>query len=191
MTQNCNETVEFEGEEAGAGYASPSLDLAATIVLIALSIVVMVASFSLPAPGGLLTAPGLLPFLTAASLFLMAVMLGLTALQRRAAGKASGADDAVDSRDASEDIGSLLLAVSVAAYIGALHFLAFQYHVTLAGMHYTLSAFEPVTIITLATIIQSVWRGPLWITTCVSISWTLLLSLVFQKIFLIPLPGGF
>lgn len=188
MSENSSEAVKFEGEEAGAGYASPLLDLIATMVLIALSIVVMVASFILPTPGGLLTAPGLLPFLTAASLFLMAVMLGVTALQRR---NSSNTDCAIKPRNLSEDLGSLLLACCVAIYIGALHLLARQYHITIGSMHYTISAFEPVTIVALTAIIQSVWRGPLWITTCVSVVWTLVLSFVFQKVFLIPLPGGF
>lgn len=188
MNQNHNEVVKFQGEEAGAGYASPVLDLIAALALIILSIVVMVASFALPAPGGVLTAPGLLPFLTAASLFLMALMLGVTALQRRAAGESS---EVYNNRQSTEDRGALLLAVSIAVYIGALQFLAFQYNTVIAGVHYTISAFEPVTIVAIATIIQTVWRGPLWITTCVSIGWTMLLSIVFQKVFQIPLPGGF
>jgi len=188
MSLQQSEAVKFDGEEAGSGYASPTLDLISAFALIVLSIVVMIAAFMLPAPGGVLTAPGLLPFLTAASLLIMALMLGLTALQRRAAGDEA---DAEEARNPAEDKAALILAVSVAVYIGALHFLAFQYHTQIAGIHYTISAFEPVTIIALVAIVQASWKGPIWITTLVSICWTLMLSVVFQKLFLIPLPGGF
>jgi len=188
MSQQQDEVVKFDGEEADSGYASPTLDLISAVALIVLSVVVMIAAFRLPAPGGLLTAPGLVPFLTAASLFLMALVLGLTALQRRSAGVVA---DAQEARNPAEDRAALILAVTVAVYIAALQFLAFQYHTQIAGVHYTISAFEPVTIIALVAIIQTAWRGPLWITTLVSVCWTLVLSVVFQKLFLIPLPGGF
>lgn len=190
MKQN---EIKFEGEEAQAGYASPRLDLIAAVFLIALSVIVMIASLRLPLPGGVYTAPGLLPFLTAASLLLMALMLGYTALQRRRSGveDTTGENVGSEDRDTNQDIRSLLLALSVAIYIGALHYLAFQKPVVLAGLDFTLSAFEPVTIVALAAIIHMFWRGPLWVTVIVSVAWALVLSVVFQKAFLIPLPGGF
>ena len=188
MNQGQQNVVKFDGEDASSGYATPFLDLIAAGFLTVLSIVIMVASLRLPAPGGLLTAPGLLPFLIAASLLLMAVILGLAAWRRRSAGND---DDKEIARDVSEDMAALLLALTIAVYIAALQFLAFQYYIVVAGFDYTFSAFEPVTIVVLTVIIQISWRGPLWITTTVSIAWTILLSVVFQKVFLIPLPGGF
>lgn len=188
MNRKQDDAISFEGEEAGAGLAKPLLDLIAAIVLMALSVIAMIASYLLPAPGGLLTAPGLFPFLIAASLFVMAFVLGVTAVRRRSLANES---DAEIVRDRSEHIAALLLAFAIAVYIAALHFLPFQYNTMIAGYHYTISAFEPVTVIVLATIIQVAWRGPLWITTIVSVVWTLILSVVFQKVFLIPLPGGF
>ncbi|MGI9498417.1 MAG: tripartite tricarboxylate transporter TctB family protein [Geminicoccaceae bacterium] len=183
-----SDQITFEGEEAGAGHAAPTLDLIAAAFLIALSLLVMAASLTLPVPGALTTAPGLLPFLTAASLFVMAILLGFSALNRRRPGVAP---DPVDSRNSAEDRGTVLLAVTVALYIAALQVLAFQAFFSVAGVPLVLSAFEPVTILALATLIHLFWRGPLWITVVISISWTLTLSLVFQKIFQIPLPGGF
>ncbi|MEM7462597.1 MAG: hypothetical protein AAF362_07930, partial [Pseudomonadota bacterium] len=73
----------------------------------------------------------------------------------------------------------------------ALQFLAFQSYLKLGGFNFTLSAFEPTTIIALATLIHISWRGPIWITILTSVIWTMLLSVVFQKVFSIPLPGGF
>lgn len=188
MTHTPDDPVKFEGEEAGAGLAAPGLDLLAAGFLVALSLVVMVASVRLPVPGDLTTAPGLLPLLTAASLAIMAVLLGLSAMTRWRAGVVMAPEDA---RDPAEDRRALLLAATVAVYIAALQTLAFQIYFTLAGISLILSAFEPVTVIALATIIHVSWRGPLWITALISTGWTLALSLVFQKLFAIPLPGGF
>ncbi|WP_146344966.1 tripartite tricarboxylate transporter TctB family protein [Phaeobacter marinintestinus] len=188
MSQVPADPVVFEGEEAGSGYASPKLDLIATVFLVALSVVVMVASVNLPVPGDLRTAPGLLPFMTAASLCVMALFLGLTALKRHRAGTYVAP---IEDRTFDENLRVLALASAIACYIGALHFLAFQYGFTVGGAYFTLSAFEPATMIALAAIIQVSWRGPVWITTIISVGWTLVLSVVFQKVFAIPLPGGF
>lgn len=180
--------VKFEGEEAGTGHAAPGLDLVAAVFLITLSIVIMIASIKLPVPGGLRTAPGVLPFLTAASLGVMAILLGLSALNRHRAGVVT---DPTNARNGTEDRRVAVLALTVALYIAMLQVLSFQVFFSLAGVPFVLSAFEPVTTIALATIIHVSWRGPLWITALVSVGWALALSLVFQKLFLIPLPGGF
>lgn len=188
MSKTDSDQIKFEGEEARAGQATPGLDLVAAAFLIGLSVLVMIASMTLPVPGGLRTAPGLLPFLTAASLAVMAILLGYSAFKRRNAGEIA---DPGDARDLREDQRAALLALTVALYIAALQMLAFQVYFSIAGVPFVLSAFEPVTIIALTTIIQVSWRGPLWITVAITVFWTLTLTLVFQKLFLIPLPGGF
>ncbi|MEO1309145.1 MAG: hypothetical protein AAFV38_14885, partial [Pseudomonadota bacterium] len=94
-------------------------------------------------------------------------------------------------RDLSTDLRSLLLAGAVAIYIAALQVLAFQQNLTLFGTNLRLSAFEPATIVTLCTIIHLSWRGPFWVTAAISVGWTTILSLVFQLVFRIPLPGSF
>lgn len=188
MSNTQQPEVKFEGEEAGSGFASPTLDLIAAAFLIAFSAVVMAASLALPVPGAMRTAPGLLPFIVAASLMVMALGLGASALARRRAGIST---PAFADRDLGTDLRSLLLAIAVAIYIAALQFLAFQETFQLFGRTLRLTAFEPATIIALATIIHLSWRGPIWITTAVSVTWTLVLSLVFQLVFRIPLPGSF
>jgi hypothetical protein len=188
MSQPGDNTVVFEGEDGNAGYASPALDLIATAFLLALSVAVLIASIRLPVPGGLSTAPGLLPFLTAGSLGIMAMVLGYSAIARRRKGVAMWEDT---GRSRSQDVRSGILVGAVAIYIACLQGLAFQYFMTVSGVPFVISAFEPVTIVALAAIIHIFWRGPLWITSVVSIGWTLSLSLVFQKVFNIPLPGGF
>ena len=180
--------VKFEGEDANAGFASPTLDLIAAAVLIAIAVAMMAASVALPMPGDIHTAPGLLPFLVSATLLLMALGLGGSALARRRSGVHL---PAFADRDLPTDLRSLLLAIAVAIYIAALQFLAFQQKLSILGTNLRLTAFEPATIVTLCTIIHLSWRGPVWSTAAVSVTWTIVLSLVFQLVFRIPLPGSF
>lgn len=187
MNQAQDDVVKFEGEDPSSGFASPLLDLIAAIFLALLSVAVMIASLALPVPGDFVTAPGLLPFLVGGSLLIMAAILGFTAIRRRRSGVV-GEDD---ERDISEYFRALGLATAVAVYIAGLHFLAFQSYQNIGGFQFTLSAFEPVTIVALSVIISISWRGPLWASVLISVVWTVALSLVFQKMFTIPLPGGF
>ncbi|MEO0830921.1 MAG: hypothetical protein AAFY03_10740, partial [Pseudomonadota bacterium] len=129
--------IKFEGEEANAGFASPTLDLIAAAVLVAIAVAMMVASLALPVPGDVHTAPGLLPFLVSATLLIMALGLGGSALSRR---KSSPATPAFADRDLATDLRSLLLALAVAAYIAALQVLAFQQSFQVFGLHLRLSA---------------------------------------------------
>ncbi len=188
MSNTEHPEIKFEGEEADAGFASPTLDLIAALALIVIAVAMMVASLRLPMPGAIHTAPGLLPFLVAASLLLMALGLAASALARRRAGIRL---PAFAGRDLSTDLRSIALAVAVAIYIATLQVMAFQKGFSVFGTHLRLSAFEPATILALSTIIHLSWRGPLWVTVAVSVTWTLILSLVFQIVFRIPLPGSF
>lgn len=188
MSNLDNPEVKFEGEDANAGFASPALDLIASAALIAIAVAIMVASWRLPMPGAIHTAPGLLPFIISATLLLMALGLGASALSRRRLGVHL---PVFADRDAMTDLRSLFLAGAVAVYIAALQVLAFQQNYAVLGMNLKLTAFEPATIVTLCTIIHLSWRGPIWITFAVSVAWTVILSLVFQLVFRIPLPGSF
>jgi hypothetical protein len=68
--------------EERSGQAPPVLDLIAAAFLVALSVLVMIGAARMEVPDALATAPGLLPFLTAASLCVMALALGGQALRR-------------------------------------------------------------------------------------------------------------
>lgn len=188
MSKQKTDEIQFEGEEAGSGYASPALDLLATAFLIVLSLAVMAGALALPVPGEWTTAPGLMPFLVAASLMAMAVGLGASAVMRRRAGVRGRL---LEGRDLATDGKSIILAGAVAIYIAALQVLSFRTDIVFAGIRHTISAFEPVTMIALAAIIVTSWRGPIWIAASISIAWTLTLSIVFQHVFTIPLPGSF
>ncbi|MEP1572292.1 hypothetical protein [Roseibium album] len=188
MSEHTHSDVKFEGEEAGTGYASPALDLIATLLLIMLSFAVMLGSLALPVPADLQTAPGLLPFIVAVSLLVMALGLGASAFGRWRQGVRM---PVLAGRDISTDLKSLVLAAAIAVYIAGLQYLAFRHDIVVGEFRHSITAFEPVTILALATIMRMSWTGALWIICCVSIVWTLLLSTVFQHVFNIPLPGSF
>ena len=187
MSERERAEIVFEGEEAGSGYASPLLDLVATTVLVLLSVGFMVASLRLAVPGGLATAPGLVPFLVSATLLLMALALGASAYLRWQSGVAFAW---ASESDAATQLRTVFLVIAVAAYIAALQILAFQQQFYVVGVSFRVTAFEPVTLVALSAIIHVFWRGLLWVTVAVSGIWATTLSLVFQKVFNIPLPGS-
>ena len=73
----------YISEDESAGYASPALDIIAAIALSALSIWIMFEATKLKSPAAVTTAPGLLPFVCAGMLLVMAIVLGISALRRR------------------------------------------------------------------------------------------------------------
>ncbi len=172
-------------EDANAGLATPVMDLAAAVVIAAIAIFIAVDSLLLPVPGGVvLTAPGLLPFLTAASLVVMAVLLGLSALQRRRA-IAPALDRFEIPADAAR---SLALGGIVALYVLALQVVPFEMSFNVGGLHFYIGAFEPVSVVFLTGLLRVYWRAPLWACLAVIVTWIAFLSLVFRVLFQTPLP---
>jgi Tripartite tricarboxylate transporter TctB family len=172
------------GEES-SGYAPPVLDLIAAACLVALSVWVMIESARMEVPDALATAPGLLPFLTAASLCVMALALGWQALRRRggAAALDAAAPDAVELRR------TLILAAIIGCYIAALEILSFEYALALAGQRLALGSFELVSTIVLTTLLAMYWGRPLIACLGVAAGWILALSAAFRYVFELPLPG--
>ncbi|MGI9379055.1 MAG: hypothetical protein ACR2OW_05330 [Methyloligellaceae bacterium] len=173
----------FVSEEESVGYASPTMDLIAAATLIALSVWIMIMSVRLPVPSDIATAPGLLPFLTAASVCAMALVLGYIALQRRK----------IDMRTLADDIppelgSTLLLMVVLLIYISALQVLAFETAVQFAGIRYVFGSFELVSIVVLTAIFRIYWTSVLWACLAVSCVWIIFLSMMFRLVFKIPLP---
>ncbi len=180
-----NETkTTFVSEEESAGYATPMMDLIAAAALILLSVWIMAMSVGMPVPSDISTAPGLLPFLTAASVCVMAVVLGVLAWKRRA----------IDARSISEDLPpaipqTVLLMVLLLIYVAAIEILSFEIGYKIAGIHYVFGSFELISIIFLTAIFRIFWTTALWACFSVSFVWILILSLIFRQIFKIPLPG--
>jgi hypothetical protein len=174
-------------EDPNAGHATPLMDLIAAGVLAAIALWFMVEAVRLPMPGGITTAPGLLPFLTAATLAIMALLLGADALARRRNGLAGlpvpdGLDLPPDFRR------SMALGVILIVYVAALQFASIDVAFTLFGVRFIIGAFEVVTVIVLTAILRIYWRAALWICLAVSLGWIAFLSIVFRLVFHQALP---
>lgn len=176
----------FSGEDENAGFATPLQDIIASVFLIALSLWVMVESVGMHNPGNLATTPGLLPFLTAGSLCVMALILGYMALKRRHI----PAPETPDTTEKEEHFRTFLLACFVAAYLLCLQFIGFEYSTMIAGLEVSYGAFEVLTIVFLTLVLAVFWGKALWQCLLVSAVWITLLAGVFRYVFVIPLPGS-
>ena len=174
----------YVSEDESAGYASPTLDIIAAGVLSALSIWIMIESMALKSPAAFTTAPGLLPFVTAGMLLVMAIVLGVSAIRRQRTAPVS------IMQDIPEDLPrvGILIAVLV-AYISALEVLSFSKDIELLGVSLQITAFEPVSIVILTTILRIFWTPRLWACLLVAVVWILVLSVAFQNFMTIPMPG--
>lgn len=171
-------------EDANAGMASPIMDLVAAIVVAAISIFIAIASLQLPVPGHIFTAPGLLPFLTSASLLVMALVLGYTAVVRRRA-----MPHALDRFEVPEDYKrSLTLGGIVILYVLALQVVPIDFSFNIGSLHFVIGAFETVSVIVITGLLKLYWRAPLWACLCVTVGWIAFLSVVFRMLFQTPLP---
>ena len=174
----------YISEDESAGYASPALDIIAAIALSALSIWIMFEATKLKSPAAVTTAPGLLPFVCAGMLLVMAIVLGISALRRRRTTTATIADDIPDDLPRV----GLLIAVLI-AYIAALEFLSFSKDLDLGIVTLQITAFEPVSIVVLTTILRIFWTPRVWACLLVAVVWIALLSTAFQNFMSIPMPG--
>jgi hypothetical protein len=175
----------FSGEDENAGFASPVQDLIAAAFLALLSLWVMIESLRLDIPGSLTTAPGLLPFLTAASLCAMAAYLASMAIRRH-----RNRDATVPLDEKPDHLRTVVLFCLIGAYLICVQLINFEYTFQLGSMRLGYGAFEVLTIIALTTILSVFWRQALWSCLAVSIVWVTLLAGVFRYVFTIPLPGS-
>jgi hypothetical protein len=173
-------------EDPHAGLAAPVMDLIAAGVLAAISLWFMIEALRLPAPGGTTTAPGLLPFLTAASLMVMALILGADALTRRRNGVAAAAPGGIDLP--ADWRRTAVLAAILAVYVLALEFAGIEVAFELFGSRIIIGSFEVTTAVVLTAILRIYWQAALWTCVAVAVGWVALLSLVFRLAFHVPLP---
>jgi hypothetical protein len=174
-------------EDANAGMATPLMDLMAAGVLVAIAVWFAVDALRLPVPGDLITAPGLLPFLTAASLLVMALMLGASALGRRRAARAGAR--IVDGLDLPPDFWRTMgLGAILTVYIAAMQLLPVSAAFTLGSLRFVIGSFEVASVIALTAILRVFWQAPLAHCLGVSVVWIVFLSIVFRMIFHVQLP---
>jgi hypothetical protein len=171
-------------EDPNAGLATPVMDLVTAGVIGAIGIWFAIESLRLPTPGGLITAPGLLPFLTAGSLVVMAALLALAALRRRRS-QAAGETAFELPPDFRR---SLLLGAILAVYVAALQFLPVAAAMRIGSLRLVIGSFEVATFIAIVTVLRIFWRPVLWPCLAIAFGWVAFLSLVFRLVFEIQLP---
>ncbi|MFV2033550.1 MAG: hypothetical protein ACC631_00315 [Halocynthiibacter sp.] len=157
----------------------------AAFFLVALSLWVMIESLLLKNPGSFSTAPGLLPFFTAASLGAMALSLGYLAVQRRRLPAVQA-----DATEKSEHLRALLLFGFIGFYLLCLQLVSFEYSFQIAGVRLGYGSFEVLTILALTLILSVFWKRTLLLCFLVSAAWITLLAGAFRYVFVIPLPGS-
>jgi hypothetical protein len=179
-----NTDKHYVSEDESAGYARPVLDIIAAFAISALSIWIMIESISLKVPGALTTAPGLLPFITAGMLLIMAIVLGVAAVRRQRSELGSTTLDIP-----GELPRTILLIVILVVYVSALDVLEFSSDLELGSFNMQITAFEPISIVVLTAILRIFWTLILWRCLLVAILWISFLSFAFQSLMKIPMPG--
>lgn len=179
---------EYASEEEGAGYATPTLDMIAAVVLMALAGWYVWVALGFRVPGRWETAPALFPVATGVTLFLMAAALGYTAWSRR---KAPTVADTEAGREESitDPLRTGILVGVVLLYVVGLDAAPTLYEDWVGRTFVIIGAFEVSTVIVLVVLMKLFWGGALWICTAISLLWTAFLSGVFRYVFMIYLPG--
>ena len=173
--------------------STPARDLAASAVIAAFAIFVMLLALRMPNPGKVVfTAPGLLPFITGFTLLIMAVGLGIRSI------RAGGARDLLQRRDKGvrdyfadiENLRTLLLIGIIIIYVIVTQYITFDLRLPTDFFVFYFSSYELISIITLTLILRIFWRAALVRCVLVSAFWTIALASVFRYAFHILLPGG-
>ncbi|WP_405404380.1 tripartite tricarboxylate transporter TctB family protein [Paracoccus sp. Ld10] len=178
---------DFAGEEEGAGYATPTVDMIAAILLIALAGWYTWEALGFRSPGGWRTGPGLVPAAAGISLLVMAIGLGVTAWARR--GQTMPAlDPETDEDSIGDPVRTAMLVGVIFVYLLAMDGISFGLAGYVAGYYLVVGSFEITTILCLSVLMKIFWNGPLARILLCSVGWTIFLSLTFRNIFLISLP---
>ena len=181
MTENPKPVL---SEDPNAGLAAPIMDLMAAGVIAVIALWMLAESLRLSVPGAITTAPGLLPFITSASLLIMAVILGANALVRRRV-----ADAKSDRIELPADFRrTLFLGAILVVYLLGLQFLPVEAAITIASVRFVIGAFEVATLVVLTAILRFYWQAALWACFAVTFGWIALLSVMFRIVFQVPLP---
>jgi hypothetical protein len=176
------------GEEAGAGYAAPALDLLAAALLIVLAGWYTLEAINFRAPGGWRSAPGLVPAFAGITLMIMAAGLAVAAWRRRKL-PSSAVDAQMDEDSISDPRRTALLIGVVFVYLLAMDAISFGVSGYVAGHYLTLGSFEITSVLCLCVLMRFFWDGRLVTIVATAVGWTAFLSLSFRNIFNIPLPG--
>lgn len=180
------------GEENTEPRSTPANNLIAAGVIGALAVAAMVLSLATPNPGAsVFSAPGLLPFLTGASLFAMSLGLGVHALRAGAVAELTmrtpgrpGFSGTVTTRR------TLLLIAMIFGYIVVTDAVWFEFAARAGRFTLRFSSFEAISIVFLTMVLRYFWRQAVWRCLAVATPVSVALAGVFSYVFHILLPGS-
>jgi|TARA_B100001971_G_C18223746_1_gene558924 hypothetical protein len=183
----------FTGEEGGEERSSPRKDFVASIVVALLGAFAMALSVQLEAPESILTAPGLLPFVTGVCLILMAI--GLLVKTKRRYGwepmlESTGTNTILDYLAEPESRRTLMLMLVVFAYVMVLGQMDMDLRFKTSFYTFRFSGFELISIPVIFFILRFFWRSTLLNCFLVAIGIVVFLAVVFRDGFQILLPGS-
>ncbi len=188
-----SESLEFAGEEEISGRATPGKDLGSACVIGTLAIAAMVMSLRLDVPGSVSTAPGLLPFVTSLTLLLMAVILGVKAVQAGGARDFAGGfrRAAGTYLSSSEGRRCLLLIAIIVAYVLLVGIINFDLRLPTPVFVFRLSSYEVISIVVITSIMKLFWKASLPRCFLVSLVTIELMATIFRYAFGIIMPESF
>ena len=183
----------FTGEEGGDERSSPRKDFIASLVVAALGLFAMVLSVQLDMPESLYTAPGLLPFVTGASLILMAIGLFVKTMRQHGMEEMMKSEGfrAVTAYLADvESRRTLMLMFVVFIYVMVLGQMDLDWRFKTSFYTFRISGFELISIPIIAFILRFFWRSSLLNCILVGTGIVVFLAAVFRDGFQILLPGS-
>jgi len=183
----------FTGEEGGDERSTPHKDFIASIFVGALGIFAMILAVQLEKPESIYTAPGLLPFVTGASLIVMAI--GLFVKTKRRHGleemlKSDGVRAIVTYLSDIEQRRTLLLMIMLGIYVLILGEMDMDWRYKTSFYTFRFSGFEAVSIPVTTFILRFFWRSSLLNCFLVGTGVVVFLAVVFRDGFQILLPGS-
>ena len=170
-------TEERKGKEEDETVETPAADFFMGILLMALSAAICYAAWFWPRPTGISSAPGLLPFIVAFSLFFMSLSVFVSSLKNRGFQRLIHYFISSDFRKSltGEDTKRLRFAISTILI----------YTIVLLK----LLPFEVATFIYTAGSLQLFWKAKIYKVLILSASATVFYSIAFKVFFKLTLPG--
>ena len=191
MAPSAGKDPVFVGEEDVGGRSSPGKDLAAAIAIGLFALAAMYFALTLQVPDNLLTAPGLLPFLTAVTLLAMAVGLGVKAFRAGGSfaelrGVFETARRAVGQQEPRR---ALVLIATVVLYVVAVDQVPFELTIPTSAFVLAFSSYELISGIVLTFLLKLFWGAAILRCLLVAFVWIVILANIFRFGFHILLPG--
>lgn len=187
-----DEPAAFHGEESADERSTPTKNLGAAIVIAAIAVYVMIEAVGFETPNTIYTAPGLLPFLTGATLLVMALYLGILGIRNGGAADVAGrVTRAMAAYFANiEDRRTLMLMAILLLYVLLIGWIDFTLRLPTPLFEFQISSFEVISVPLIAVVLWIFWRAPAWKCALVSLVLIEVLANTFRYAFYILMPTG-